>query len=176
MVGPAGGSSSRLPAGCLDDDCRRLISEADILVIDGYFLLGENGPEVICSAMDAATSAGTLGVIDLVPHDLPRHISGEIFARIVAHADVLVGELQTIAPFFAIDEDAVEVGRHLLGLNLGLTAILRYGEHQISINHVISADHETVERHVGAPEELTTFGYGDRKLVRQLVTLLETRR
>lgn len=174
IVGPAGACSYSLSAECLDAKCRKLISEADAVVIDGYLLLGENGPDLVCSAIDAANSAGTRSIIDLAPHNLPMYISGEIFKQIVISVDVVVSELQTIAQFFAIDADPYVVSSQLLGINPGLTAILRYGKYQISTNHVISADHEAMERHVGGPEELTKLGYGDRKLVEQLITLLET--
>ncbi len=175
MVGPARASSSHLPADCLNNECQALIRSTDVVVIDGYLLLGENGPDVVCSALDTAHSAGTLGVVDLVPHDLPRHVPTEVFTKTVAKANVLVGELRTIAPFFAIDEDAAAVSRRLFELNPSLTAILRYGEHHISTNHIVSCDRETIEHHDGSPEELTQFGYGDRKLVSQLVTMLEAR-
>lgn len=140
-------------------DC---LTQADLVLTDGYCLLKESRRKSTLDAMRRASEAAVTVVVDIVPHDCYRLIGGAELAEWLAYANVCIVEVLTIrrllrmepAASFAdlplawqtADALAVKFPRHAF--------LLRFGIQNVEQSLVCRPGHNPLHRFtgvVGAP-------------------------
>jgi len=76
------------------------VENSSMTFVSGFSLLTEAQASATCKLINAASAAGSLVVLDVVPHQIYKHVSTEAFRRYTDSVHVLISEINTIRRLF----------------------------------------------------------------------------
>lgn len=157
-----------------------LLRRCDLLFISGYSLLKEPSRSACLKAMRACSIAKVAVAVDIVPHDIAKHVSfGELY-HLISDANILIVELKTILQLRGLPSERKEYGKEDVIDNIvqlrkdfpGRWLLLRFGVGNIDQSLVVSPDGETRHMYTGYQGLSDVAGFGDRLTAQDLYILL----
>lgn len=177
LVGVAEGASQALRPDSVAGVLRSVVLPGDVVVVDGYLLLGAKGVDLAVAAAVEARARGGICAIDLVPHTIDTLVAGPDLLRAVRAFDVVISESRTLAPVLGLvarEEPSAVVAAFQASVP-GAVLILRYGARDIEFSDVVFPDGRVATTHEPDEARLQALGYGDQLLADELITILEMR-
>jgi sugar/nucleoside kinase (ribokinase family) len=164
-------------------DVRRLVTDLDVLFIDGYSLLADPSRTAALGLANLASSSGVATCLDVVPHMIDRELAPEILFQAMREFDYVACEARTAARLLTSDPGDVfkesqlpRLLEQLAALNQDIVWLLRYGIGDMEDVVMCAPGQPVLHYTTGYALATDTVGFGDKVLSHELRYLLESRR
>jgi sugar/nucleoside kinase (ribokinase family) len=157
-----------------------VITQSDVLVLDGYCLLDQPRRDASIRAMQIARAENVVIAFDIVPHNAYRLYNLDTLKSVVTLSDVLITEVGTIRHFLGltvpdsiIDEEiALATAKMLQAEFKDKVFLLRFGIGNCDQSLVCVPNMTPRHSFTGYSQAEELRGFGDRLSARELVKIL----